>query len=52
MKGIELPDGSPAWVCDPVEWAIYPERYQTFKGWAKNSPEGKLLRQIFDRDDD
>lgn len=26
MKLIELPDGSPAWVCDAVELAIFPER--------------------------
>jgi hypothetical protein len=25
MKLIELPDGSKAWVCDTVGWAIYPE---------------------------
>lgn len=26
MRVIQLPDGSPAWVCDSVEWAVYPER--------------------------
>ena len=54
MKVIELPDGSPAWVCDAVEWAIYPERYQALMDLAKNSPEGKLLGKIFgvDEDDD
>lgn len=52
MKVIQLPDGSPAWVCDSVEWAIYPERYQALKDWSKNSPEGKLLREIFGEDAD
>jgi hypothetical protein len=28
MKLIELPDGNPAWICDTLERAIYPERYQ------------------------
>ncbi len=42
MRVIQLPDGSPAWVCDTVEWAIYPERYP-----SPNSPEGKLLGKIF-----
>src|ERR1700683_2925965 len=27
MRLIDLPDGSPAWVCDTVRWAIYPEEY-------------------------
>jgi hypothetical protein len=35
-----------------MKWAIYPERYQAFKDWAKNSPEGKLLREIFGEDVD
>ncbi|SRR6266571_2172736 len=52
MKVIELPNGSPAWVCDTVEWAIYPERYQALQEWSRNSPEGKLLREIFGEDDD
>jgi len=54
MRVIDLPDGSSAWVCDAVEWAIYPERYQALMDLAKNSPEGKLLGKIFgvDEDDD
>jgi hypothetical protein len=54
MRVIELPDGSPAWVCDAVEWAIYPEEYRKLQEWSRNSPEGKLLRKIFgvDADDD
>jgi hypothetical protein len=47
MRVIELPDGSPAWLCDAVEWAIYPERYP-----SPNSPEGKLLREILGEDVD
>src|ERR1039458_10241584 len=34
MKVIELPDGSQAWVCDTVEWAIYPQRYQALQEWS------------------
>jgi hypothetical protein len=52
MKVIQLPDGSPAWVCDTVEWAIYPERYRELQEWSRNSPEGKLLREIFGEDVD
>jgi hypothetical protein len=52
MKVIALPDGSPAWVCDAVEWAIYPERYQELQEWSRNSPEGNLLRKIFGEDVD
>ena len=54
IRVIDLPDGSSAWVCDAVEWAIYPERYQALMDLAKNSPEGKLLGKIFgvDEDDD
>jgi hypothetical protein len=52
MQVIQLPDGSPAWVCNAVEWAIYPERHQALKDWSKNSPEGKLRREIFGDDVD
>ena len=52
MSLIGLPDGSKAWVCDSVEWAIYPERYEALKRWGQNSPEGKLLRAIFGEDVD
>jgi hypothetical protein len=50
MKVIQLPHGSPAWVCDTVEWAIYPERYQALQQWGRTSPEGNLLRKIFGED--
>jgi hypothetical protein len=33
-----------------MKWAIYPEWYRAFEDWAKNSPEGKLLREIFGED--
>ncbi len=52
MSLIDLPDGAKAWVCDPVRWAIYPEQYQELQEWKQNSPEGKLLRQIFGEDVD
>jgi hypothetical protein len=29
MSVILLPDGFPAWVCDEVKHAIYPEKYRT-----------------------
>jgi hypothetical protein len=47
MSLIDLPDGTKAWVCDPVKWAIYPEQYQKLQEWKQNSPEGNLLRRIF-----
>jgi hypothetical protein len=54
MRLIELPDGSPAWVCDTVRWAIYPEEYRKLQERSRNTPEGKLLSKIFgvDADDD
>jgi hypothetical protein len=51
MDLIDLPDGAKAWVCAPVKWAIYPERYQQLQDWSRNSPEGKLLRRIFGEDE-
>jgi hypothetical protein len=51
MNLIDLPDGAKAWVCDAVEWAIYPERYQQLQDWSRNSVEGKLLRRIFGEQD-
>jgi hypothetical protein len=45
--------GAPlAWVCDNVEWAIYPERLQKLKEWEKNTPEGRLLSEIFGEPND
>jgi hypothetical protein len=52
MKLIMLPGGSPAWICDNVRWAIYPEEYRKLQEWSRNSPEGKLLREIFGDDVD
>ncbi len=52
MSLIELPDGAKAWVCDHVKSAIYPAEYQKLQDWSRNSPEGKLLRQIFDVEDE
>jgi hypothetical protein len=43
MHVIALPDGAPAWVCDTVMWAIYPEKYRELK----DSQADKLLRQVF-----
>jgi hypothetical protein len=52
MSVIDLPDGGKGRVCDPVKWAIYPEEYQKLEEWSRNSPEGKLLRQILGLDTD
>jgi hypothetical protein len=52
MSLIDLPDGSKAWVCDAIKWALYPERYAELQEWLRNSPEGRLLREIFGDDDD
>jgi hypothetical protein len=43
MSLIVLPDGSKAWVCDEIKWAIYPERHRGMM----DSAAGKLLSQIF-----
>jgi hypothetical protein len=47
MNLIDLPDGSKAWVCCAVEWAIYPERYMELMERSQNCPEGKLFREMF-----
>jgi hypothetical protein len=47
MRLIDLPDATKAWVCDTVEWAIYPERREELRRWMRDSAEGKLLSQIF-----
>ena len=46
MKVIDLADGSKAWVCHYVEWAIYPQRYAEFQDWLRNSPTGKMLSNV------
>jgi hypothetical protein len=51
MNLIDLPDGAKAWVCDAVEWAIYPERREELRLWWRNSAEGKRLSQILGFDD-
>ena len=51
MNLIELPDGSKAWVCCAVEWAIYPERYAELLERSRNCPEGKLFIGMFGDDD-
>ena len=48
MNLIDLPDGTKAWVCCTVEWAIYPERYVELMERSRNCPEGKLFRGMFD----
>jgi hypothetical protein len=35
MKFIDLPDGGKAWVCDQVEWAIYPELQRELEEWDR-----------------
>ena len=47
MNLIDLPDGTKAWVCCAVEWAIYPERYVELMERSRNCPEGKLFREMF-----
>ena len=47
MNLIDLPDGTKAWVCCTVEWAIYPERYVELMERSQNCPEGKLFREMF-----
>jgi hypothetical protein len=47
MNLIDLPDGSKAWVCCAVEWAIYPERYTELMDRSRNCPEGKLFIEMF-----
>jgi hypothetical protein len=42
MNVIELPDGGKAWVCDQIEWTIYPERRKELEEW-ENSPEGRAI---------
>ena len=51
MNLIDLPDGTKAWVCCAVEWAIYPKRYAELMERSRNCPEGKLLRGLFGGDD-
>ncbi len=51
MSLIELPDGTKAWVCCAVEWAIYPERYAELMERSRNCPEGKLFKEMFGDDD-
>jgi hypothetical protein len=50
MSMIELPDGSKAWVCCAMKRAIFPERYAKYQEWLRNSPEGKMRREIFGDD--
>lgn len=50
MAGTER--GQKQTVCDSVEWAIYPARYEELKDWEQTSPEGKLLSRIFGEDVD
>ena len=51
MNLIGLPDGTKAWVCCAVEWAIYPERYVELMERSRNCPEGKLFIEMFGGDD-
>jgi len=51
MSLIDLPDGTKAWVCCAVEWAIYPERYAELMERSRNCPEGKLFIEMYGEDD-
>ncbi len=35
MEFIDLPDGGKVWVCDQVEWGIYPERKRELEEWSR-----------------
>jgi hypothetical protein len=35
MRVVQLPDASPAWVCDAVRWAIYSEQYRELQKWSE-----------------
>lgn len=43
MNLLDLADGTKAWVCDNIMWAIYPERYAEYQEWLRNSPLGELV---------
>jgi hypothetical protein len=47
MSLIDLPDGTKAWVCCAVEFAIYPERYAELMERSRNCPEGKLFIEMY-----
>jgi len=47
MSVIDLPDGTKAWVCCAVEYAIYPERYAELMERSRNCPEGKLFIEMY-----
>jgi len=51
MKLLDLPDGSKAWVCHPVEWAVYPERLEEFRDALRNSPDEKMFSRMLWDDD-
>jgi hypothetical protein len=51
MSLIDLPDGTQAWVCCAVEYAIYPERYAELMERSRNCPEGKLFIDMFGGED-
>ena len=51
MSLIDLPDGTKAWVCCAVEYAIYPERYAELMERSRNCSEGKLFIEMFGDDD-
>jgi hypothetical protein len=44
MYLIDLPDGGKAWVCDQVQWAIYPQRRREFEEWERT--EGKAMSEL------
>ena len=46
MKLVDLADGSKAWVCHYVEWAVCPERYASLQDWLCNSPAGQMLSDV------
>jgi len=51
MDLLDAPDGTKAWVCCAMNWAIYPECYAERMERFWNSPKGKLWRETFGNDD-
>jgi hypothetical protein len=44
MLLIELPEVGKAWVCDQVEWAIFPQRKREFEEWERT--QGKAMMDM------
>ncbi len=47
MYVIDLRDGGKAWVCDQVQWAIYPEKYREFQKYSRYQEEMKAVMDYY-----